>query len=314
MIHIVAVAGYRVIAPDLVGFGRSDKPTRREDYTYQRHVDWMRSLLLALDLRRITLVGQDWGGFIELRLATELEERFARIVAANTFLPTGDTPPGEGLLNWQRFSQQTSVFRASEIIQSASVNAMPHEVGAAYDAPFPDERYQVGARQFPLLIPTSPNDPATPANRAAWQVLRHWEKPFLMATRAISSSRKKGRSSPRLSSIFWPAQHRERCSVFFCPRGKEITSSVRRMRGEGMEKGHAQHEVYRIVVKGHVDHTWSDWFDGLTIRQTDTGETMLSGPLADQSALHGVLIKVRDLGLPLLSLTLIEPGKPDTLT
>lgn len=179
MIPIVAVAGYRVIAPDLVGFGRSDKPTRREDYTYQRHVDWMRGLLLALDLKRITLVGQDWGGFIGLRLATELEERFARIVAANTFLPTGDTPPGEGLLNWQRFSQQTPVFRASEIIQSASVNEMPHEVGAAYDAPFPDKRYQVGARQFPLLIPTSPNVPATPANRAAWQVLRRWEKPFL---------------------------------------------------------------------------------------------------------------------------------------
>ena len=179
MIPIVAVAGYRVIAPDLVGFGRSDKPTHREDYTYQRHVDWMRDLLFALDLKQITLVGQDWGGFIGLRLATELGERFARIVAANTFLPTGDTPPGEGLLNWQRFSQQTPTFRASEIIQSASVNAMPPEVGAAYDAPFPDERYQAGARQFPLLIPTSPNDPATSANRAAWEVLRHWKKPFL---------------------------------------------------------------------------------------------------------------------------------------
>jgi len=179
MIPIVAAAGYRVIAPDLVGFGRSDKPTLRKDYTYQRHVDWMRGLLLALDLKRITLVGQDWGGFIGLRLATELEERFARIVAANTFLPTGDTPPGEGLLNRQRFSQQTPVFRASEIIQMFSVNEVPSEVGAAYDAPFPDERYQVGARQFPLLIPTSPNDPATPANRAAWEVLQRWKKPFL---------------------------------------------------------------------------------------------------------------------------------------
>ena len=86
---------------------------------------------------------------------------------------------------------------------------------------------------------------------------------------------------------------------------------VRSIGGEGMEKGHTQYEVYRIVVKGHLDHTWSDWFDGLTIRQTDTGETILSGPLADQSALHGVLIKVRDLGLPLLSLALIEPAKAD---
>ena len=108
-----------------------------------------------------------------------LYRKMIPIIAANTFLPTGDTPPGEGLLNWQRFSQQTPVFRASEIIQSASVNEMPPEVGAAYDAPFPDERYQAGARQFPLLIPTSPNDPATPANRAAWEVLRRWEKPFL---------------------------------------------------------------------------------------------------------------------------------------
>jgi haloalkane dehalogenase len=179
MIPIIADAGHRVVAPDMVGFGRSDKPTRREDYTYQQHVDWIRGLLLALDLKRITLVGQDWGGFIGLRLAAELQERFGRIVAANTFLPTADTPPGEGLLNWQRFSQQTPVFRASEIIQSASVNEMSPEVGAAYDAPFPDERYQAGARQFPLLIPTSPNDPATFANRAAWEALRRWEKPFL---------------------------------------------------------------------------------------------------------------------------------------
>src|SRR5215469_14807342 len=103
IIPIIAAAGYRVIAPDLVGFGRSDKPARHEDYTYQRHVEWMRGLLLALDLKHITLVGQDWGGFIGLRLATEHEERFARIVVANTFLPTGDTPPREGLLNWQRF-------------------------------------------------------------------------------------------------------------------------------------------------------------------------------------------------------------------
>lgn len=179
MIPPIVAAGHRVIVPDLVGFGRSDKPTRREDYTYQRHVDWMLDLLLALDLRRITLVGQDWGGFIGLRLATRYEERFARIIAANTDLPTGDTPPGEGLLNWQRFSQQTPVFRASEIIRMANSNELPSDVGAAYDAPFPDERYQAGARQFPLLIPTSPNDPATRPNRAAWEVLRRWEKPFL---------------------------------------------------------------------------------------------------------------------------------------
>jgi haloalkane dehalogenase len=179
MIPLIAAAGHRVIVPDLVGFGRSDKPTRREDYTYQHHVDWMRGLLLALDLRRITLVGQDWGGFIGLRLATELEERFVSIVAANTFLPTGDTPPEEGLLNWQRFSQQIPVFRASEIIATVESKELSPKVRAAYDAPFPDERYQAGARQFPLLIPTSPRDPATIRNRVAWERLRHWEKPFL---------------------------------------------------------------------------------------------------------------------------------------
>jgi haloalkane dehalogenase len=181
IIPIVAAAGYRVIAPDLVGFGRSDKPTRREDYTYQHHVDWMRGLLLALDLKQITLVGQDWGGFIGLRLATEHEERFACIIAANTFLPTGDTPPEEGLLAWRRFSQEMPIFLASEIIQMHALSELPTEVKAAYDAPFPDARYQVGARQFPLLIPISPDDPASEPNRAAWNVLRRWEKPFLTA-------------------------------------------------------------------------------------------------------------------------------------
>src|SRR5436190_357307 len=93
MIPVLVAAGHRVVAPDLIGFGRSDKPVGREDYTYQRHVDWMRGLVLGLDLRDATLVGQDWGGLIGLRLATDHPERFARLVAANTFLPTGDRPP-----------------------------------------------------------------------------------------------------------------------------------------------------------------------------------------------------------------------------
>src|SRR5207248_129936 len=132
------------------------------------HVDWMRGLLLALDLKHITLVGQDWGGFIGLRLTAEYEERFARIVAVNTFLPTGDTPPEEGLLAWRRFSQEIPVFLASEIVQMHAISVLSSEVKAAYDAPFPDARYQVGARQFPLLIPISPDDPATQPNREAW--------------------------------------------------------------------------------------------------------------------------------------------------
>lgn len=181
MIPIATAAGYRVIAPDLIGFGRSDKPARREDYSYQRHVDWMRGLIRALNLWRITLVGQDWGGLIGLRLAAEHSHRFSRIVASNTFLPTGDIPPGKAFLRWQRYSQETPIFHASGIVKGACVNELPSEVIAAYDAPFPEERYKAGARQFPLLVPTSPDDPASEANRAAWEVLKRWEKPFLTA-------------------------------------------------------------------------------------------------------------------------------------
>ncbi|HEY0756219.1 MAG TPA: haloalkane dehalogenase [Ktedonobacteraceae bacterium] len=181
MIPLLTAAGYRAIAPDLVGFGRSDKPAHREDYTYQNHVDWLRKLLEALDLRRITLVCQDWGGLLGLRLAAELEDRFARIVAANTFLPTGDIPPGKAFLRWQRASQTMPVFQAGAIVQSGCVSKLAPEIVSAYDAPFPDERYLAGARQFPLLVPTSPDDPAAEANRRAWEVLSRWEKPFLTA-------------------------------------------------------------------------------------------------------------------------------------
>ncbi len=181
MIPIVVEAGQRVIAPDLVGFGRSDKPAQREAYTYQRHVDWMHGLLQALDLQHITLMCQDWGGLIGLRLAAEQPERFARILASNTFLPTGDIPPGEAFLRWQRYSQRTPALQAGEIIQMSTVTEITPDIIAAYDAPFPDQRYTAGARQFPLLVPTSPDDPASASNRAAWEVLRQWRKPFLTA-------------------------------------------------------------------------------------------------------------------------------------
>ncbi len=181
MIPVVAAAGHRVVAPDLVGFGRSDKPVRREDYTYQRHVDWMRGVLEALDLRRVTLVCQDWGGLIGLRLVAEHPERFARVVAANTFLPTGDTPAGPAFLAWQKYAQETPDFHVGGIIRGGCATDLPAEVVAAYDAPFPDDRYKAGARQFPLLVPTSPTDPAAVPNRRAWKALRRWEKPFLTA-------------------------------------------------------------------------------------------------------------------------------------
>jgi len=181
MIPAIMQAGYRAIAPDLIGFGRSDKPSKRTDYTYQRHVGWMTAFIEAMNLREATLVGQDWGGLIGLRLVAEQPDRFARIVAANTFLPTGDSPLGEAFLRWQTYSQETPNFHVGGIIRGGCKRELPREVIAAYNAPFPDDTYKEGARQFPLLVPTQPDDPAAEANRAAWKILGAWEKPFLCA-------------------------------------------------------------------------------------------------------------------------------------
>jgi len=181
MIPIVTAAGLRAVAPDLVGFGRSDKPASQDDYTYQAHVDWTGALVERLDLREITLVCQDWGGLIGLRIAAEHPDRFARIVAANTFLPTGDNPPGEAFLRWQEFSQKAPQLHVGNIVRGGCRTELPPEVVAAYDAPFPDDAYKAGARKFPMLVPTRPDDPASEANRRAWEVLRRWDKPFLCA-------------------------------------------------------------------------------------------------------------------------------------
>ena len=161
MVPVLVDAGLRCVVPDLVGFGRSDKPASRDDYTYERHVEWMRSLLFdALDLRSVTLVGQDWGGLIGLRLVTEHPERSARVVAANTGLPTGSQRLSDAFLAWQRFSQETPAMPIGGIIAGGCATRPAAEVIAAYDAPFPDETYKEGARQFPVLVPTSPDDPA----------------------------------------------------------------------------------------------------------------------------------------------------------
>jgi haloalkane dehalogenase len=182
MIPVLTAAGLRCVAPDLVGFGRSDKPTERAAYTYARHVEWMRAALFdELDLRDVTLVGQDWGGLIGLRLVGEHPDRFARVVAANTFLPTGDRPPGDAFLRWQQFSKATPDFAVGVIVNFGCTTDLSADVVAAYDAPFPDDTYKAGARQFPLLVPTGPDDSAAPANRAAWDVLRTYDKPFLTA-------------------------------------------------------------------------------------------------------------------------------------
>ena len=182
MIPVITGAGHRIIAPDFVGFGRSDKPAARTDYTFARHVEWMRALLFdVLDLPAVTLVCQDWGGLVGLRLVGEHPDRFARVVAANTFLPTGDQPLGEAFFRWRRFSQRVESFPAAFIVNSGSTTTLTDDVRRAYDAPFPTEAYTQGARQFPLLVPNEPDDPASEANRAAWRVLETFDRPFLTA-------------------------------------------------------------------------------------------------------------------------------------
>jgi len=181
MIPPLVDAGFRVVAPDLIGFGRSDKPTRPEDYSYQAHVDWLEAWLLQLDLGGITIFGQDWGGLLGLRLVAAHPDRFDRVVASNTWLPTGDERPNEAFLKWQSYAANAPRLPIAKILQNSTVNEIPPEVLAAYEAPFPDDTHMVGAKVFPSLVPTSPDDPAAPANRRAWEVLAIWEKPFLTA-------------------------------------------------------------------------------------------------------------------------------------
>lgn len=181
MIPVLTAAGFRAVAPDLVGFGRSDKPAQRGDYTYARHVEWMRTALFdVLDLQQVTLFCQDWGGLIGLRLVGEHPERFARVAVANTFLPAGEGA-SDAFFMWRDLSQSTEVFDVGAIIDMGTVREVGDAAKAAYDAPFPDETYKEGARQFPMLVPVEPDDPAVPANLAAWKVLEAFTKPFLVA-------------------------------------------------------------------------------------------------------------------------------------
>jgi haloalkane dehalogenase len=179
MIPVLTAAGLRAVAVDLVGFGRSDKPAPRTEYTYARHVAWMHAAVDAIGLDGITLFGQDWGGLVGLRLVAAEPDRYARVVAANTFLPTGDIPAGEAFLRWRDYSQRVERFDAGWIVNSGSVTDLPAEVVAAYDAPFPDDSYKEGARQFPALVPVTPDDPESEPNRRAWEVLGRYDRPFL---------------------------------------------------------------------------------------------------------------------------------------
>jgi haloalkane dehalogenase len=179
MIPLFADAGMRAVAPDLVGFGRSDKPTALGDYSYQRHMDWLTEWLEAVDLRDITLVCQDWGSLLGLRLAVENEERFSRIVVANGFLPTAERDPGWPFKAWRTFATYSPVFPIGRIVATGTKRKLSKAEVAAYDAPFPSRAHKAGARAFPRLVPTSPDDPAVPANREAWRRLGQWDKPFL---------------------------------------------------------------------------------------------------------------------------------------
>ncbi len=180
MIPLLVDAGLRVIAPDLVGFGKSDKPSQKSDYTYARHVAWMQEAIIDhLDLTNATFFGQDWGGLVGLRLVAENPERFARVIIGNTGLPTGEHRPSDAFMRWQKYSQTTEVFDIGFLVNAASITELSADEIAAYDAPFPDDSYKAGARIFPSLVPTAPDDPAATANKAAWEVFRTWDKPFI---------------------------------------------------------------------------------------------------------------------------------------
>jgi haloalkane dehalogenase len=181
--HIIAglvAKGRRVIAPDLIGFGRSDKPALRTDYTYERHVAWMSQWLTGIDLNGVHLFCQDWGGLIGLRLVAAYPERFAGLVVANTGLPAG-TGLSEGFEAWLNFSQRTPELPVGWIVNGGSLRSLSDAEVAAYDAPFPDETYKEGARQFPTLVPITPQHASVAENRAAWTVLERFERPVVTA-------------------------------------------------------------------------------------------------------------------------------------
>lgn len=179
MVGPVVAAGYRVIAPDLIGFGKSDKPAAKSDYSYAAHVGWMRQWVEALDLQAITLACQDWGSLVGLRLVAAMPERFAGVVLANGGLPEGGPAPPAFAI-WRAFSKYSPLFPIGRIVNKGTKRGLSPAEIAAYDAPFPDARYKAGARIFPALVPFAGNV-AVPDQQAAWQVFERWDKPFVCA-------------------------------------------------------------------------------------------------------------------------------------
>jgi haloalkane dehalogenase len=189
MISVLVAAGFRCLAPDLVGFGRSDKPSEQSDYSYAAHVDWMLQWFRAQNLSAapgirgqhegVTLFCQDWGGLIGLRLVAAMPDSFARVCAANTFLPTGEGKPSKAFEAWRNFSQSVPDFDSGFIVTGGTARGISDEARAAYNAPYPDDSFKAGARRFPMLVPTSPEMDGAAENREAWKVLEAFEKPFL---------------------------------------------------------------------------------------------------------------------------------------
>jgi len=178
-IEPLVAAGVRVVVPDLPGFGKSDKLSERSSYTYEKYVNWMETWMKDLELNNITLFGQDWGGLIGLRLVAENEDMFKNVVISNTALPTGDISAGKAFEDWKNYAQTVENFHAGGIIKGGTVKGLDQYVIDAYNAPFPDDSYKEAARQFPMLVPVTPDNPSSQKNREAWEVLKNWNKPFL---------------------------------------------------------------------------------------------------------------------------------------
>ena len=179
MIPVLLAAGLRVVAPDLVGFGRSDKPAAREDYSYFNHVQWMKAWVQTIDLQHATFFGQDWGSLVGLRVVAEMPDRFDRVVLANGALPTGMDPVPAAFKIWRAFARYSPWFPIGTIVRTGCHKGLTPQEVAAYDAPFPSSKFKVGARMFPGFVPTTPQDPERERNEAAWEVFKQWNKPFL---------------------------------------------------------------------------------------------------------------------------------------